>query len=61
MSGFGFTRMFSENGGKCRMEYSEGTAVAWEKFRVPGGYYREGERWSCVIDLVYETKRVTPS
>jgi hypothetical protein len=23
------------------MEYSEGTVVAWEKFRVPGGYYQE--------------------
>jgi hypothetical protein len=38
-----------------------GYCVAWEKFRVPGGYYQEDERCSCVIDLVYETKRVTPS
>jgi hypothetical protein len=35
---FGFKKWFSENGGKCRTEYSEGTTVARERFRVLGGY-----------------------
>jgi hypothetical protein len=40
---FCFQKWFSENGGRCRTEYSEGTAMARERFRVPGGYYR-GDR-----------------
>jgi hypothetical protein len=51
---------FQKNGGKCQTEYSEGTAVARERFGVLGGYCRGNLRWSCAIDLVYETKRVTP-
>jgi hypothetical protein len=38
---FWFLKWFSEKGGKCRTEYSEGTVVAWEKFGVHGGYCRE--------------------
>jgi hypothetical protein len=34
-------KMVFKNGGKCPTEYSEGTAVAWENFRVPGGYCQE--------------------
>jgi hypothetical protein len=43
---------FWKNGGKCRMEYSEGTAVARERFGVLGGYCWGNWRWSCVIDRV---------
>jgi hypothetical protein len=37
---FYFQKWFSENGGRCRTEYSEGTTMAQERFRVPRGYYR---------------------
>jgi hypothetical protein len=37
---FCFQKCFSEKGDKCQTEYSEGTAVARERFGVPGGYYQ---------------------
>jgi hypothetical protein len=38
--GFVFKVGFSEYGGRCRTEYSKGTAVARERFGILGGYYR---------------------
>jgi hypothetical protein len=37
---FCFQKWFLENGGRCWTEYSEGTAVARERFGVPRGYCR---------------------
>jgi hypothetical protein len=39
MSSFGFIQVFLERKGeRCRMEYSEGTAMARRWFGVLGGY-----------------------
>jgi hypothetical protein len=55
-------KCFQKNGGRCRTEYSEGTAVAWLWFGVLAGYCRRNGdghvwltwsckgRWSCLID-----------
>jgi hypothetical protein len=70
---FGFKSGSRKNGERCRTEYSEGTAVARVWFRVLVGYCRgngDGHvcltwfyewRWSCLIDLGLEMKRVSPS
>jgi hypothetical protein len=36
--------------------YCRGMGKVWSTWRV----LLRGWKWSCVIDLVYETKRVTP-
>jgi hypothetical protein len=58
---FGFRSGFQKNGGKCQTEYSEGTAVAWEKVRSTWRVLLRRWKWSCVIDLIYETKGLPPS
>jgi hypothetical protein len=40
-------------GGYCRDK--------WEKFEELEGYYRGVGRGSCIIDLDYGTKKVSPS
>jgi hypothetical protein len=47
---FWFIKIILENGGVCWTEYLESTAVARGMDGVPGGYYRGGWRWSCLID-----------
>jgi hypothetical protein len=59
--GFGFTKIFSENGGRCRTEYSEGTVVAWERFGVLVGYCQGNGDGHVRLTGFMEQKGLPPS